>query len=147
MKLAEAVEGRRQMSIKVEWDNDEKTIIRWTFSDPWLWEDFRAAYERSHAMIASVAHTVHILADAREGSNIPAGNIMSSIRMLIRHYPSNLGIHVAVSQKLLIRVMGETVGRLLPKGVGKGIYAVETVEEAYVLFARETRKTRKVEIQ
>jgi hypothetical protein len=135
------------MSISVDWDNDERTIIRWTFSDPWVWADFRVGYERSHALMESVEHTVHILADVREGTKVPVGNIMSNVRMLITRYPSNLGIHVGVSQNLLVRVMGQTVGRLLPKGIGNGVYAVETMEEAYVLFAREARKTRQLEIR
>jgi hypothetical protein len=133
------------MGISVGWDNDDKTVIRWTLLDPWDAADFRAAFEQSQTLMKTVEHTVHILADGRAVTKVPVGSVMSNARMMIAGYPSNLGIHVAVSQNLLIRVIDQAVGRLLPKGVGKGIYAVETLDEAYALFAREAQKTKQTE--
>lgn len=133
------------MGISVDWGNDDKTMILWTFSDPWTWEDFRVGFDRSYLLMRSVRHTVHILADARTVTKVPSGNILSSIRMLITRYPANLGLHIGVSQNVMVRVLGETVGRLVPKGVGHGVYTVPTMDEAYRLLERESAKERKVE--
>jgi hypothetical protein len=133
------------MGISVDWDNNEKTIILWTFSDPWTWEDFRVGFDRSYLLMRSVHHTVHILADARTVTKVPSGNILSNIRMLITRYPANLGLHVAVSENVMIRALGEMVGRLVPKSTGHGIHTVPTLDEAYQLLERASAKERKVE--
>ena len=65
------------MKLQVEWDNAEKTIIRITYTEKWTWSDFYAANTEAVAMMKTVQHTVHFLADFRQSRSLPLGGAIT----------------------------------------------------------------------
>ena len=59
------------MGIVLEWENGQHTIIRWTFSGAWTWDDFEAAQREFHAMLNTVDHNVDVIADLRQSQLLP----------------------------------------------------------------------------
>lgn len=49
------------MSITVEWDNLEQTMIRLTVSPGWTWADFDAGVDQTFALLHTVHHKVVVL--------------------------------------------------------------------------------------
>ena len=44
------------MSFKVEWDNLERSVLRYTVIGAWSWEEFYTARERGRQLADAVAH-------------------------------------------------------------------------------------------
>ncbi len=59
------------MSISVQWDNPEQTIVRWDFDGEWTWEMFRKAQYASNQLILSVRHRVDIIGDVTRSPSTP----------------------------------------------------------------------------
>ena len=55
------------MAISIEWGNDEHTIIYWVFNGKWTWEEFSDAQRDSNRLLATVAHTVHVIGNLQNG--------------------------------------------------------------------------------
>jgi hypothetical protein len=75
------------MGIQVEWDNNEKTIIRYILVSPWAWEDIRDAAEASNHMLDEVGRKVHFIYDMRESTGVPDGAITNLRRYVGKEHP------------------------------------------------------------
>jgi hypothetical protein len=42
------------MSVEIQWDNPEKTTLRYSITIPWTWNEFWTAFEQSLRMIDEV---------------------------------------------------------------------------------------------
>lgn len=63
------------MSIDFQWDNDEKTVIRYRASGRWNWNDFYKNVNRSLLRFDEVSHPVDVIIDLRGGDRLPAGAV------------------------------------------------------------------------
>ena len=72
------------MGIVVEWDNDVRTIIRYTFASEWTVEEFFEAFPKADHMIrASRTRIIGIIVDdSRE--IIPPKGAMSAFKQTVR---------------------------------------------------------------
>ena len=72
------------MGILVEWDNDARTIIRYTFASEWTVEEFFEAFPKADHMIrASSTRIIGIIVDdSRE--IIPPQGAMSAFKQTVR---------------------------------------------------------------
>ena len=93
------------MSIEIQWDNPEQTIIRLELKRSWTWEELDQAIHEADKLITSVNHMVHIIIDIRKAGGIPsdfmsmAGDIFAS-----GDARSNEGKRVVVGAGSLIRI-------------------------------------------
>jgi hypothetical protein len=61
------------MPVRVEWDNPDKTVIRYEMQGDWNWNEFRPAYNQAKAMLAEVPREVNFILDLRgSGASLPA---------------------------------------------------------------------------
>lgn len=51
------------MTITVQWDDDERRVIRYDFSDRWTVEEFNRAFRCSREMTEEVGYHPHIIVD------------------------------------------------------------------------------------
>jgi hypothetical protein len=59
------------MSVHVEWDNQERTAVLWSFIGRWTWGEFDDAVATLSAMYNTVNHPVDLLCDTRQMSILP----------------------------------------------------------------------------
>ena len=124
------------MSIVINWDNPEKTIIRWDFSGAWNWDEYGAVKVGFDAMLREVDHTVDVIANLQHSPTLPR-NAFTKFKYFTRTTPPNRGLIVFVGTNLLVRVTVETLGKAF-KELAQYIAFADTVESArHMLAVRE----------
>jgi hypothetical protein len=116
------------MTINVQWDNEEHTLLRWDFMESWGWDDFLAAQKASNDLITSVPQTVHIIGDVSRTHASPAGAI-ARFRTYRRDDPPNAGKVVLVGASAYIRTMVDIFRGIFPNTGGNFTFA-DSLEEA-----------------
>ena len=126
------------MGIQVHWDNDEKTIACYEFSDPWTWEQFHEAVAKIHTMVRSVTNKVDYIADMSR-SHIAPGNALLHIRHAIQEAPPNSGLLVVVGGSAFAGAILKVVSRFTHY-----VQAAATVKEAHSIIEKRQnhRKSR-----
>ncbi len=123
------------MSITVEWDNDEKTIIRYTYTNRWTWDEFYAAQAQQNRMQETVSRRVNVLVDARNIQTLPDDFLTHLKRVMTERHPQT-GLTVIVSSSGFLRSLFNLASRLFPSGTADTRF-VSSEEDAYNLFRAE----------
>lgn len=82
------------MSIQVNWDNDEKTIIAYTSSGRYIWEEFYAAIDEVHKLAEAVDYPLVVIMNLRE--SIPPSGALTHFRNAIKRSPSNISHYIII---------------------------------------------------
>lgn len=131
------------MGIKIMWDNDERTIMRYEFEARWSWADLYAASDEGTARLDSVDHRVDVIADLRGTSHLPGDFMQHAGRIAGGTHPHR-GIVVVVGASPVLRGLSNTVGFLYRKAT-KDLRFADSLEEARTLIAKEKgQNTRNV---
>jgi hypothetical protein len=80
------------MSNTVQWDNDEKTVLRWT------WDEFSIAFKQGADMMASLDHPVHFIVNPLNTISrgyLPPGALQNTLS-LYRNALPNAGSTVMI---------------------------------------------------
>ncbi len=121
------------MSIKVDWDNENKTTILYIFQGSWRWDDLYASIDKANAMIAGVDHEVHAIIDMQDSSFVPT-DLLSRIGNFRTRIRPNAGVHVLVGTNLFIQTVYNMYCKIDPRG-GEDFEIVSTLDEARELLA------------
>jgi hypothetical protein len=116
------------MSIKVAWDNADRTIISFDFDNRWDWDELYAASDQATEMLDSVDHMVDFIMDIRE-TVIPKDFMSHAERLASGSHPRR-GVMVVVGVNGLLRTVGSGLRRLFPDATRNLVFAAD-VEEAY----------------
>ena len=116
------------MSITVNWDNDDKTVIRYDFADKWDWADFRAATVEAFALTRSVPHRVDSISNFHLGANLPPDALFQFSRIM-KVAPSNRGTTVIVGGTTFINNLVSIFSKIY-KPLGKRLLIASTLDEA-----------------
>ncbi len=126
------------MSIVIQWDNPEQTVIHLELRRGWIWEELKDAIREVDKLITSVDHTVHIMIDIRKAGSIPgdfmsiAGDIFAS-----GDARSNEGKRVVIGAGTLIRMAYKGVLAIYGhKLANRPFLFASSVEEAEKLIAQ-----------
>ncbi|MDX2136754.1 MAG: hypothetical protein SF123_01570 [Chloroflexota bacterium] len=84
------------MAIVVQWDNPERSIIRWDFEPEWTWEELADTARVSSAMIASADGDVDVILHAVD-TQPPNERITRYQRSALSYTPSNIRMLVLVA--------------------------------------------------
>jgi hypothetical protein len=130
------------MPIQVFWDNEDHTIIRYVFAEPWVWSDLRAAVTASNSMLDSVDHKVHFIHDVTAITSVPL-DTLTHLRSLVDKEHPHTGQSVIVGGKTsaipkILKGMFAMIHKLYQKDWG--FYFVDTIDDARELLAEWTRK-------
>lgn len=121
------------MGIQVLWDNPEKTIIRYDFSDPWTWDEFYQVRVEGNNMAESVSHPVVALINLQGQVSLASGALVQGKR-IARTKPENISMQVIVSTNGLIKSLFPVFARLNPN-LANSYRVVPTLEAARALAA------------
>jgi hypothetical protein len=127
------MEGRR--GICVEWDNPQKTIIRWDFYD-WTWEDFHAAAQQTLDMFAAANRTkaTPSILNLKHSGSVPLGAIPNSRIELDMMAEDSITVIAEASG--YANTLTRLFVRLHPKARGK-VFVVDTLEQARAFIAKQ----------
>lgn len=120
-------------TITLEWDNAEKTILRYTFQGNWNWDDYLEYLAIGRKMMAEVEHEVSILNDMRQMTQLPP-NFVNTARNVITSRPDNTGLAVFLTTNTFFQATHRILGRMLEE-VPTRYILVSTEEEAYQKIA------------
>lgn len=130
------------MGITVDWDNAEKTVVRFIYSGNWTWEEFYTTIRNANALMDTVDKPCVSIIDMRDSKFMPAGalvHIRNVIRMSMSH--NNSGISVFLDAQLIVKAMIEVLRKSFPDILQNTnwIYA-KTLEEARTLAEQQVKK-------
>jgi hypothetical protein len=121
------------MPITVKWDNDEKTIIYYTFDGAWTWDEFNAVYQDVYAMLDTVQHQVHAIVDLRSSRLLPR-DTLTQMRRLTYEQHENGGITVFITSNPLARTFYSILSNLYRRA--REIFRLATTpQDAYDILA------------
>jgi hypothetical protein len=127
------------MPIQVQWDNEDKTILRYQYEGAWTWDDLYTALAQGYEWIDTVDHTVDIIIDLRQSSIIPS-SALTHARNLDKHRHPRIGLTIAVGANRFIQLLADTFKRLVPS-VASQYTLLATLDEARALIARNRQQT------
>jgi|SRR5512133_272689 hypothetical protein len=122
------------MPIRAEWDNDDKTIVVWTFEGHWTWDDYRNTQLESIAMMNTVEHAVDVIADVTHANLLPS-NAFSNYKRLAALAAPNRRRVVVITGNFFMKTMTETYNKLF--GETAFIFA-NSLDEAREILARDS---------
>jgi hypothetical protein len=124
------------MSCRVIWDNEDKTIIRHIFYNKFAPEDFYYAVHENVAMLATVDHPVDLILDYTQ-TQIRFMKILQLARYSEQYVPDNQRLVVLVGKKDFFSTMINIIRRFTPKSTAN-MYFVDTMIEAYTIIEKHT---------
>ena len=78
------------MSIKVDWVNQERSIVGYIVKDSWTSLEMEAAIEQSFILSETVEHTVDVIVDMRRSQSIPDDALLL-FKNALKVLPQNRG--------------------------------------------------------
>ena len=124
------------MSIQVVWDNDEKTIIRYTYQGQWTWDELAAVLEEAYALLDTVDHPVDFIIDLRQSVLLPKDALRHGERVAQAVHP-NEGRSVVVGANMLVSRLADVFYKIYRR-TSKQFRFVATLDEAYALLSNDT---------
>ncbi len=123
------------MSVEVEWDNPERTILRYTVIGHWTWEEFYAARDRARGLADEVALTkIDTIIDIRVGSIFPHNSLMHFRDMSSEAHPKlENGSVVVVENTLFARTLMDIMRRANHSGM-ENFYSAPSLDEARAML-------------
>lgn len=101
------------MPIQVDWDNPEKTIVRFIYTGKWTWDEFYEVITRANEMMDTVEKPVVSIIDQTASPYLPpnaALHIRNVIRMSMSHNNSGISIFLKADTvgKMMIDILSQT---------------------------------------
>src|SRR5688500_15435106 len=116
------------MNINVNWDNADKTALRYDFQSKWTWDEFRTAANEAFGLTRSVQHRVDSISNFHPGAALPSDALFHFSRAM-RDAPSNRGTTVIVGGTPFINNLVSTFSKIY-RPVGKRLLTAPTLDDA-----------------
>src|SRR5579871_219313 len=115
------------MAVLIDWDNPQKTALRYQYVGHWTWPENEIATRRGYELSQEATGKVDVIADFSQSGVLP-DNLMSGFQRTLRGPQIEFNVCVIVSKTgLLVRLLD--VYRRLNRNVGSKLMAASTVEE------------------
>lgn len=128
--------------IELDWDDSSKTTIRYTFLDPWTWDEYAATNAQRDAMLSEVSHVVDLIIDFRQGKYIPSQAI-HHIRRAAAWDSAQRGIITIIGIHSMLQALSSVLITLSPQAALKAPRPAKDLEQARKIIA-ETRQKREI---
>jgi hypothetical protein len=115
--------------IQLDWDNPQQNIIRYTFVDPWTWDEYYATNIKRDQLFASSSQTIDIILDFTEGAQIP-GQAVTHFRKAAAWDSPKRGVVVIVGVNLMLQALGHIMTSVFPQIAMKAPRPAKNLEAA-----------------
>lgn len=124
------------MSFKIAWDNDEKTVMRYSAHGQWNWRDYHGAIRQSLYTLHRHPHLVDVIIDIRGGDRaaLPSGLAAHGRTFGKKLSPQMSGRAIAIGfppEAVAVLGVGEDRTMTTPDGF---VVFVDTDEEAQTII-------------
>ena len=122
------------MTIEVQWENAERTVVLLEFKGTLTWKDYDEGVDKTYALMRTVEHKVDVISYMHPTVRLPKGDAISHIKRAFMVRPPNMRKGLLIGSDLF----GEAVVRALikVKGMQETYIAVENVEAAHTMIAK-----------
>lgn len=117
------------MGIEQNWDERDQSIIRCTITDDWSWESYHDSTIEIAKMGRAVDHRFDVIVDMRDAGRLPLSAASLQLKSALEKMPDNYGVTVFVDPDKFMRMILESLDRVLPKAKDH-FFVVETVNAA-----------------
>jgi len=123
------------MPVAMDWDTPERKIIRVTFIGEWSVDEIHRMLTKRNSMMECVNHPVHQILDMTASTSSPSNLLSVTSRAEL---PANKtgSLVVVVNASNYVKSVAKIMKRLSPR-LFEGIYAVDSLEEAYAKIAEQ----------
>ncbi len=126
------------MSITVQWDNPQKTVLNYTFSRGWTWEEYQAAIHEAVEMVDDLNYTVNMIIDLSNSSLLPS-NLLFNVRNSMQRSPKPYDLAVIVTTNRFVESIIDVLKTVYPQ-LGAKHPCVKNLEEARKMLAEYDSK-------
>ncbi|HLU09135.1 MAG TPA: hypothetical protein VK003_05675 [Oceanobacillus sp.] len=126
------------MPVSVEWGNEEKTFVIFTFEGNWTWEEYYQGRKRGIELGNEVPHVVNLIVDYSKSSMFPS-NMLSHFGSSIDHNPKDFDICVIVTQSAFVNALVNALSKYKKKFRFR---VVRTLEAGIQFFKEYDAQTR-----
>lgn len=128
------------MSIIVQWDNPEKTIIRQKFEGRWTSTEYQVSLDELSNLLKDVNYRVHLIGDMTHSVGIPVMNLLAVSGRVVRMVERQLATITVVKTHKYFQALVNMVRQMSPT-LAESVYFVNTLDEAYTILAKRTETT------
>lgn len=121
--------------INFQWDNDEKTVMRYTVEGVWNWNEFHKTLRRSTLRFDDVNHPVDTIIDLRKGAKLPAGAVGHLRSLGAKTHPNSVARTVILGVDATVQAAIGAVSGLYWDD-GRLIHFAASDKDAYEVIAR-----------
>ena len=128
------------MPLRIEWLDNEQTIICCTGEGIWTWDDYHKALDEIVVHFKTVQHRVDLVIDRAPGSSMPKGSSMPHFQRAMRIMPPNVGLLVMVTSNAFARTIVSIFTKVYPNKDNAKLLMVGSLMEARTRIARDRQK-------
>ncbi len=122
------------MGVRVEWDNNEKTILKQIYEGKVTVEDFHIAINQCNQYLKTVEHQVSVIVDMSK-ARLASSNFLSARNHVDSKSPQNTRMAVIVGAPTFLKALANISQKVLPR-VMKDVHFVNNYEEAYAMIEK-----------
>ncbi|HEX2905228.1 MAG TPA: hypothetical protein VHO69_00100 [Phototrophicaceae bacterium] len=128
------------MPVTIEWDNDDKTIVRMEMIGNWTWDEAYAGADQGYAMLDAVPYEVGTIIDFSKGAHLPSNAISHARAMIKRRHPRT-GLTVFVGTNAVFRSLWNIFSQVYTLFAHKqnSVFAANLAEARAILHKQYSR--------
>lgn len=127
---------------RIEWDNEEKTILLTIYEGNMVLEEYYRVTDETFVALSQVPHTVHTIMLRQNVRTVPA-TMSKVLQYANKKTPPNLGINVIVgantSTKMIVRI-----GKVVAPKLTKEVYFANSLEEARQIIQQRLAESKQL---
>jgi len=128
--------------IQLDWDDDQKTVICYTFLHPWTWEEYHATNAQRDEMFSITDQIIDIILDFTRGSHIPDEAIKHFPKVASWDNPKR-GVVIVISANRMLQTLANIMISVYPQAATKVPRLAKDLEDARRIIAEIRRKRDK----
>lgn len=132
------------MKVQIQWENDDKKIVRYIFEQGWSWPDLNAALDEAGELIGTVSHRVDVIMDISSANLIPKGALSQINRAYSNPKPPNIGLTVIVTPNSFMSAMVSMAKKIWGEKTDWQLEFVQTIGEAYQIIKNQSTEEKTV---
>ncbi len=128
------------MPLKVEWLDNQKTIMGCTGSGTWTWDEYHQALDQIANEFKATQSRVDLVIMSEPGAIVPKGSSMPHYQRAMRIMPDNLGLLMMVTTNTFARTIVSIFTKVYPNKDNVKMMMVASLNEAKTRIENDRMK-------
>lgn len=129
------------MPVTIDWDSDDKTIVRMEMIGFWTWKEADAGARQGYDLLQSVDYEVGVIIDFSRSTSMPPYALQNARRMIQHRHPRT-GLTVFVGTNTLFLALWNVFARIYTLFAQRqnSVFAPTVAEARDILMKRYPRR-------